>query len=265
MNFKLEDNAKIIYLKNIFGLLKNLSEIIRFDLKQDHIYIQGLDKSHICLYELNLYSDWFDEYNVEGSNTLTIAINLNTLYTIFNIHQPSQNLLVYYDTETEKLGIQFITVIEKKEDINKTFELPSIDLEADFMDLPDTDYSLNFIINSKIFNDLITQISIFGDNLDLKSCKNQQEQVQIVLSTSGDKCNMNSNINLEDLAEYEFDSDITINLTFGLKILTSIITSKISTNIHISISNDIPIKIRYELGNNSYLDFYAAPKVKDDE
>jgi len=265
MNFTLDDNLKISYLKNIFGLLKNLTEIIRFDLKLDHIYIQGLDKSHICLYELKLYSDWFDKYNIEGNNSLTIAINLNTLYTIFNIHQSSQNLSVYYNTDTEKLGIQFVTVTEKKEDINKTFEIPSIDLDADFMDIPTTDYSLNFTISSKIFNDLIAQFSIFGDNLDIKSEKNQENQEQIVLSTSGDKCSMNSNINLEDLAEYEFDSDVIIDLTFGLKILSSIITSKISSNVNIYISNNIPIKIKYNLGNNSYLDFYAAPKVKDED
>ena len=31
----------------------------------DKVYMQGLDNSHVCLFEVELHSSWFDEYNYE--------------------------------------------------------------------------------------------------------------------------------------------------------------------------------------------------------
>ena len=42
------------------------------------------------------------------------------------------------------------------------------------------------------------------------------------------------------------------------------ITNKLSSDIEFSLSNDCPMKINYDLGDNSSLTFYIAPKLADD-
>ena len=41
------------------------------------------------------------------------------------------------------------------------------------------------------------------------------------------------------------------------------ITNKLSNEIEFSLSNDSPMKINYNLGNDSSLMFYIAPKLSD--
>ena len=42
------------------------------------------------------------------------------------------------------------------------------------------------------------------------------------------------------------------------------ITNKLSNDIEFSLSNECPMKINYNLGDDSLLMFYIAPKLSDD-
>ena len=41
------------------------------------------------------------------------------------------------------------------------------------------------------------------------------------------------------------------------------ITNKLSTDVDFSLSNDMPMKIRYDLGDDSSIMFFIAPKMND--
>ena len=41
------------------------------------------------------------------------------------------------------------------------------------------------------------------------------------------------------------------------------ITNKLSNDVDFSLSNNCPMKISYDLGENSLLQFYIAPKIND--
>jgi proliferating cell nuclear antigen len=53
-----------------------------------------------------------------------------------------------------------------------------------------------------------------------------------------------------------------VALTFSLKYLVNFCkASGLSKSVKLSLSNEVPLLVEYELTNNSYLRFYLAPKV----
>ena len=57
-----------------------------------------------------------------------------------------------------------------------------------------------------------------------------------------------------------------VALTFSLKYLVSFCkASGLSSSVKISLHNEVPLLVEYELAANSYLRFYLAPKVSLDQ
>lgn len=64
----------------------------------------------------------------------------------------------------------------------------------------------------------------------------------------------------------EIDLSEPVALTFSLKYLVNFCkASGLSSQVKLSLSNEVPLLVEYALSNNSYLRFYLAPKIGDDE
>ena len=63
---------------HIFQHLKLFSNNVNLRFDEDKLYVQGMDGSHVSVFELNITSSWFDEYTIEKDNV--IGINSNILF-----------------------------------------------------------------------------------------------------------------------------------------------------------------------------------------
>ena len=52
----------------LFQTLKNCSTLVNVNFKNDMLHIQGMDKSHICLFNVIIQKGWFDEYDIESKS-----------------------------------------------------------------------------------------------------------------------------------------------------------------------------------------------------
>jgi len=67
------------------------------------------------------------------------------------------------------------------------------------------------------------------------------------------------------MTSYAVVEDEEINLMYSLIYISKMcITNKLSNDIEFSLSNECPMKINYNLGDDSLLMFYIAPKLSDD-
>ena len=46
----------------LFQTLKNCSTLVNVKFQKDMLHIQGMDKSHICLFDVKIQKKWFDEF-----------------------------------------------------------------------------------------------------------------------------------------------------------------------------------------------------------
>jgi proliferating cell nuclear antigen PCNA len=149
---------------------------------------------------------------------------------------------------------------EKASEFKKFFKIPLCEYEYNEMNITEKEYDCEFSLSSKEIAENFTQLINFGDDITIHCT---QEEVQLI--TAGISGEMQVDIPIDHLSCYSIVEDEEINLTYSLLYLNKMcITNKISSEIEFSLSNDFPMKICYDLGENSKLLFFIATKIEND-
>jgi proliferating cell nuclear antigen len=261
MKFTITEKTKKDQFISLFGLLKNCSNIINIMFNESDMYIQGMDKSHICLFDIRILASWFSTYEKKIGEITTICVDTHIIHNVLSMCQDNHTIMIHYDgsQEPDTVNIDLIINASTKTDFNKYFKIPLADLDSDILSVPDTEYEAEFSINAKKINEIMGQLLHFGDTINIK-CSEEQ----IVLGADGVGGEMTVNIPIDDLTEYAISEGDIIDLSFSLQYIQKMcITHKLSTEIDFAISANYPMKIKYNLGNDSYVLFFIAPKIQE--
>lgn len=258
--FVISDKRKKDIFISIFQLLKTSSSQINLTIRKNIFHVQGMDKSHVCLFDLKLYCEWFNYYEV--NKQYEMCFDSGIFHSIISTKGDDQALVFYLEEEdTDILSIELKNnETSKKGDYNKFFKLPLLDYEYQQMVIPTTEYDAEFTLHSKKVTDILSQLNNFGDDLNIKCSEDC-----IDFKSSGNSVEMRVNIPIDDISSYAIVEDDVINLTYSLIYISKMcITNKLTDDIDFSLSNESPMKINYNLGQDSSLIFYIAPKISDD-
>jgi hypothetical protein len=280
MNFIVSNKDKKELFVSLFQVLKNCSSLINCKFEPDFLHIQGMDKSHVCLYDVKIAKAWFDTYNIES--TTKVCFESSVFHSIISTKSDNQDLIVKMEEDT--LNIQFINTqlentldveqekgkktkkkVEKKEniakvneknDFKKLFKMPLAEYEYEEMHIPVVDYDAEFEFSSKLATDMFAQLSNFGNDINF-TCSEDSIHLTTT-SISGEMC---IQIPIDDLSCYSIVEGDKVILNYSLLYLNKMcITNKLSNEIEFCLSNDCPMKIAYPLGEGSSIIFYMAPK-----
>ena len=146
---------------NIFGILKNSTSQINAILKHEHFHIQGMDKSHICLFDVILDKSWFDSYIVDNSNENTeLSFDASIFYSIINTKSDEQQLII--KLKGELLEIEFLNNQDTiQNEYNKYFHIPILEYDYEEMNVPEMEYDVEFSLPSKKNNRDINTVKQF--------------------------------------------------------------------------------------------------------
>jgi proliferating cell nuclear antigen len=87
---------------------------------------------------------------------------------------------------------------------------------------------------------------------------------KINLISSGTNGEMKVSIPIDDLTEYSISEDDKIDTSYSLSSLSKMcLSNKLSNEIQFSISKEYPMRIKYDLGDDSFIRFFLAPRVND--
>tara|TARA_E500000331_G_scaffold358081_1_gene422585 strand:+ start:5012 stop:5806 length:795 start_codon:yes stop_codon:yes gene_type:complete len=261
MIIKIIDEQKCIDFVNVFQHLKLFSANINIHIENEKIYIQGMDPSHVSIYELNLLASWFDEYNVDTEEV--IGVNSGILFKILNARGAGQNINMHM--ENDNFEIDLISEKENKDSFNKYFKVPMIDNDEEMMLIPESDYQLDISMASKKFKSLIDQLSGFGDTVDVM----YKEDKVFLKSESIEEGEMKIEINLDDLEGCEVEEGLHMSNSYATRYMHMFTQFlKISKDIYLSFHKDLPLKVIYLLDDeekDNYLRFYLAPKISEND
>jgi len=255
MKFSITDKTKKELFVALLQIIKNCSNTINAFFTVDSLQIQGMDHSHICLFESILVADWFNEYTFNsGSDTANICCNSGVLHAILSKHDGS-SITVEYEGEPDSLNISLETT--KKTDFNKYFKMPLIIFDYELMCIPESEYAADFSISAKKINEITSQMLSFGDDVTI-SCGDES----ISLKTDGMSGDMLVTVSTDDLTEYSISENL--ELSYSLNYVAKMcLTSKLSEEITFSLHPELPMRMLYNLSDNSYLKFYLAPKCNE--
>ena len=258
MKFIIGDPKKAIKFTTIINHLKQFTSNILIHLKPEGFYIQCLDDSHCCLFECELEPTWFEEYSFEY--TKTIGISLSTFYKVLNARQEKQSIELVLDEENE--DIVFVNFINGGNgNFDKYFELSLINIESECMNVTPPETLVDLTIETKTFCDMINQFMIFDDVLMITFTEEK-----IGLTASGSEGKMRTEINIDDVKEYQIAEKIDLKQSYSLRYINLMCNfNKLSSELYMGFSDAMPMLMKYDLGENSHASFHLAPKITDEQ
>jgi len=292
MYFIIQDKVKITKFATIFQYAKNFTESLTLYFSKDKMHIQTMDKAHVCLLDLHIQSTWFDLYEYdEEVESLFVGVNNELLYKIINTKQEQQQIKIEYHDGKDVLNISFtekedLTMImeEKKEGkkkkgkketkkqkepsskkktsmFDKYFDMKTMDLDEELLDIPDNEYSVDLILPTKMFVSLSQELSMFDDSVRVV-CK--QDNVELV--AKGNTGAMKVNMNIDDVLEYAIEENISLDMKYSIQYFQMICQfHKLSDKVALGFSKETPMMMKYELDETSFVRFYLAPKLDDND
>jgi|UniRef100_A0A6C0HC51 proliferating cell nuclear antigen PCNA len=261
MKLSIVNKAKKDTFISLFQLLKSCASIVNIIFNEDHLYIQGMDKSHVCLFDIKIFSSWFSSYEFDESDSNKISIDTNIFHNVLSINQEYHTIYIHYEGDADSVHIDLIneTPETKKGDFDKFFKLPLADLDAELLGIPNVDYDAEFSIPAKKICEIASQLLLFGDTINVK-CSEEK----IDLASSGTNGEMTVNIPIDDLSEFSISEGESLDLHYSLNYIQKMcLTTRLSSEIEFGVSGEFPMRIKYDLGDNSQVVFFIAPKIAD--
>lgn len=261
MKLTIENKGKLEMFVAIFQLLKNWGSYLSLQFELDQLYIQSMDKSHICLSSIIIKAVWFSEYKVEAATNITV--DAASFSTMMNYALKHNRVEVVYDESgtSDKLSINLLNSAEAKvkDNFDHFFELPLMDVEHETLLIPEVDYDVEFTMDAKKFGELISELMVFGQNLNIICTEELLE-----LNASGDSGKLKVNIPIDSLNEFAISEGEKLDITYSLTHIGKMcLSSKLGADVSLGISDEYPMSLKYSLGEDSSVAFFIAPKIAD--
>ena len=260
MKITISDGQKANKFSTILQHLKNLTDNVSFYFKVEGLYIQCMDDCHCCLFECTIASSWFDEYLFDPENDLsTIGISMPMFYKVVNVRHDSQKLELEVSGDDENhILINFVDSKDGKFD--KYFQLSLIHIGYEPMAPTHIDTIVDLTMDGKTLSELVSQLMIFDDVLTLTF---KEETIDLV--STGSEGTMKVDIKMDDVKEYAIAEEMTLTQSYSLKYIQLMCQfNKLSSDIKMGFSTNMPMTMKYDLGEESCVMFHLAPKLTDD-
>jgi proliferating cell nuclear antigen PCNA len=256
-----DDSDKASMFCNIIHNLKQFSlDVVVIMLDGKRLYMQGLDSSHVSLFEIDLKKGWFETYNWTKKDECSIAINPSLLDKALSTKQPGQNVVLEHKNGSSNLLLKLNG--GPSSNIDKEFTLPLSAAEGyELMSVPVQEYDVDLTIASKRLASVIDQLMLFGNNVSV-NCTGEQ----VIFKSegeSGDSGEMSARIDTEDeVIGYEIIEGLDLTQSFSLRFLKIMMGfHSLSKDAVLGWGDDKPMTVKYDLGDESRVQFFMAPRV----
>lgn len=275
MQLSIENKPKMEMFVALFQLLKNWGSYLNLHFEKTRLYIQSMDKSHVCLSSIIISSNWFSSYQIQDTTNISLDSTNFAIMMSYALKHAKMEINFDDDTEPDKLFINLSSnsdtllveptktkgkkIKEVQNKFDHFFELGLIDVEQDTLGIPEVEYDVDFTMKSENFVELISELMVFGSNLNIICSDDVLE-----FNASGDTGKLKVNIPIDDLNEYAIAEGDTVNISYSLNHIGKMcLSTKLGQNVSLSISSEYPMAIKYDLGDDSTVAFYIAPKIAD--
>jgi proliferating cell nuclear antigen len=259
MEIHIDNPQKAECFGTLFQHIKLLTEQINIIFDKTKMYVQAIDSSHVSILEITIPKEWFGKYALTSESNVKLGIRVGIFYKILSTRDSTQTVTLKYDIDNK--DTLDILLNNEASLFNKQFSMPLIELDAEMMDIPEIEYSVEMSLPSPNFAAIVTQLQYFGDNLEFHCTENN-----VVLSaTSPEQGTMSVEIKIDDLNAFAIEEGYDMKLSFSLKYIHVIcLYNKIAKEMEIKLHKDYPVRIEYRLMDGANIRYFLAPRCNDD-
>ena len=268
MRVSIKNKEKVTKFSTIFKNINDILSNVKLCFTEEKLTAQGMDMTQCCLFEINILTEWFDEYNIDDNTTIGLPCNL--MYKLLSCLEENQEIVMYMDKKLDKLYIDF----ENDKKYRKSFEVPLLELDYEEVEIPIQDYDCDIKIETSEYVKLISQMKMFGNNVNIKC-----DSFGTKMTGYGELGKMKVEISEEDMLKYAYEEDLNVSQEFNLDFIEKMCKfEKISNEIFIHFDNTKPMMMLYplekigeeeeiedmeQLLERSYVRLILAPKTDD--
>ncbi|MGQ4872524.1 MAG: proliferating cell nuclear antigen (pcna) [Promethearchaeia archaeon] len=255
MSFVLKlDNSKVLK-----GIVETLSSIItetEFKVTPDEFVITAIDPSRICLLELTMKKEDFDEFKCSAESK--VGLNLEDLDKILKRSGSGDSIQLEFSEKEQKIKIKMQREGSSR---TRTFSLALLDIdtqEIPMENLLKIEYDSKWVIPPEFLVEAIKDAEIYSEILTMKA----EEGKGLIFSSTGQIGEMEYELGIDDLLEADINGVSTGS--FSLTFLKSILKiSSITEKLEISLKTDHPLKMIFNLLEGGQLIYFLAPRVEE--
>ncbi|KAK5729877.1 proliferating cell nuclear antigen [Elasticomyces elasticus] len=248
-------------LKKVVDAIKDLVQDCNFDCNDSGIALQAMDNSHVALVSMMLKSESFSPFRCDRN--IALGINLTSLQKVLRCAQNEDILTVKAEDAPDVVNMVFES---SDSDRISEYDIKLMDIDQEHLGIPDTEYAATISMPSSEFQRICRDLTALSESVAIECTKEGVKfacngdigsgAVTLRSHTDVEKPEKNIEINLSE----------PVALTFSLKYLVNFCkASGLSDSVKLCLSNEVPLLVEYGLSNNSYLRFYLAPKIGDEE
>lgn len=166
MSFKITFANSAIEFRKLIEFLnyKDFFQYVDFFFKKDSILIQSMDTSHVSLVNMSLDKGIAQEYTCDQD--VTLSINLESLLKILKCSKDMSGKCVWiYKKDIDVVNINFTNGNNK---CTSRFKLKLLSRDNQLIDIPNIKYMSIQDINLSTFDNILSNMSSFGQDLLLK-------------------------------------------------------------------------------------------------
>lgn len=267
MSFKLTSKKAELF-KALMDQIAAINTQINIHFRvEEGMYIQGMDQSLACLFDISLTKDWFDEYTFEKE--IVIGVSLEIMNKILACR--SKNQSIQFDIGDDDMVDKFcINMMDgEKNEYDKSFETSTYSFEMDLLNIPEEENDIDITINSAMFTNVIEQIALFGDCVRFEC---SDSGITLVSKENKLHTTMTSHINIDNIDSYSTVDEEQFNeynMSYFVKLcgFTKVVGKE--DKVDIKITKDAPILMKYSIIDEESVGgtvtMCLAPKVSDED
>ncbi|PSN63036.1 proliferating cell nuclear antigen [Corynespora cassiicola Philippines] len=249
-----------VTLKKVVDAIKDLVQDCNFDCNDSGIALQAMDNSHVALVSMLLKSEAFAVYRCDRN--IALGINLGSLTKVLRAAQNDDELTIKAEDAPDVVNLLFES---KADERLQEYEIKLMDIDQEHLGIPETDYAATVSMSATEFQRICRDLSALSESVTIECSKEG-----IKFSCTGDigsgSVMLKPKAELEGKNNIQIDLSEPVNLTFSLKYLVNFCKAGgLSDQVKLCLSTDVPLLVEYSMVSNSYLRFYLAPKIGDEE
>lgn len=222
--------------------------------------LQAMDTSHVSLVHLMLRDEVFSEFRCDRS--MTLGINMNSMSKILRCASNDDALTIKANDNPDTVTFVFES---KDKDRYSEFELKLINIEADQLGIPETEYQAQVKMPSAEFQRICRDLSLIGDTVTV-SCTKDGVKFTVNGEAGNGNITVRQNSSADDDESTVIDLKEPVSLTFALKYLLHFSkTTGLAPQVMLSMSKDHPLLVSYKIHDQGHIRYYLAPKISDDD
>ena len=215
------------------------------------IVLQAMDVSHVSLCLLDLKPDGFVEY-VCLKNVVSVGVPITTMSKIFKCSTTQDNLCIKIeDGKVDTMTLEFSNSLRTSE-----FEIKLMDIDSDFIDVPEMVCDCNLKIPTKEFQKIIGDLSLMGDSCDI-----QIKRTGVVFLSSGDMGDASLHVRSRDDDVCFEGEGVGKFSTKYLQLFAK--AAPLCDSLSIQMPEGSPICLEYHMGVLGTLRYYLAPRIDE--